>query len=45
MVLYDITPNSVALNDVNMTVNIAVDITVVFTSNAQYYKAINIEAA
>jgi hypothetical protein len=44
MVLYNINPDSVVLNDVNMTVNIAVGITV-FTSNAQYYTVTNIEVA
>jgi len=36
MVLYVMNPDSVALNDVGITV---------FTSNAQYYKETNIEAA
>lgn len=33
-------PNSIALNDVDLTVGITV-----FTSNAQYYKEANVEAA
>ncbi len=40
MVLYVMNPDSVALNDVGITVGITV-----FTSNAQYYKETNIEAA
>jgi hypothetical protein len=40
MVLYIMNPDSVALNDVGITVGITV-----FTSNAQYYKETNIEAA
>ena len=40
MVLYMKNPDSIALNDVGVTVGITV-----FTSNAQYYKETNIEAA
>ncbi len=40
MVVYVMNPDSVALNDVGITVGITV-----FTSNAQYYKETNIEAA
>jgi len=40
MVLYIMNPDSVALNDVGITVGITM-----FTSNAQYYKETNIEAA
>jgi len=40
MVLYIMNPDSVALNDVGITVGITM-----FTSNAQYYKKTNIEAA
>jgi len=40
MVLYIMNPDSAALNDVGITVGITV-----FTSNAQYYKETNIEAA
>ena len=40
MVLYMKNPDSIALNDVGVTVGLTV-----FTSNAQYYKETNIEAA
>jgi len=40
IVIYIMNPDSVALNDVGITVGITV-----FTSNAQYYKETNIEAA
>jgi len=40
MVIYVMNPDSVALNDVGVTVGITV-----FTSNAQYHKETNIEAA
>jgi len=40
MVVYVMNPDSVALNDVGITVGITA-----FTSNAQYYKETNIEAA
>lgn len=40
MVVYIDEPDSIALNDVGITVGITV-----FTSNAQYYKEINVEAA
>jgi hypothetical protein len=40
MVVYVKNPDSIALNDVGVTVGITV-----FTSNAQYYKETNIEAA
>lgn len=40
MVVYIKDPDSIALNDVGVTVGINV-----FTSNAQYYKEVNVEAA
>ena len=40
IVIYVMNPDSIALNDVGLTVGITV-----FTSNAQYYKATNVEAA
>jgi hypothetical protein len=40
VVLYIDKPDSIALNDVGITVGITV-----FTSNAQYYKEVNVEAA
>ncbi|TET62422.1 hypothetical protein E3J49_08310 [Candidatus Bathyarchaeota archaeon] len=40
MVVYVKNPDSIALNDVGVTVGITI-----FTSNAQYYKETNIEAA
>ena len=40
MVVYIKNPDSIALNDVGITVGITV-----FTSNAQYYKEVNVEAA
>ena len=40
MVVYIKNPDSIALNDVGVTVGITV-----FTSNAQYYKEVNVEAA
>ena len=40
MVIYLKNPDSVALNDVGLTVG-----TTVFTANAQYYKEANVEAA
>ncbi|MGB9778151.1 MAG: hypothetical protein ACP5LB_04480 [Candidatus Bathyarchaeia archaeon] len=40
MVVYIKNPDSIALNDVGLTVGITV-----FTSNAQYYKETNVEAA
>ncbi|MEM3730819.1 MAG: hypothetical protein QW667_01360 [Candidatus Bathyarchaeia archaeon] len=40
MVLYIMNPDSIALNDVGLTVGITL-----FTSNAQYYKEANVEAA
>jgi hypothetical protein len=40
MVLYIENPDSIALNDVGIPVGITV-----FTSNAQYYKEANVEAA
>ncbi|MGQ9544936.1 MAG: hypothetical protein ACUVQX_04035 [Candidatus Bathycorpusculaceae bacterium] len=40
VVIYIMNPDSIALNDVGITVGITV-----FTSNAQYYKEANIEAA
>jgi len=40
MVVYVMRPGSIALNDVGITVGITV-----FTSNAQYYKEANVEAA
>ena len=40
IVIYIMNPDSIALNDVGITVGITV-----FTSNAQYYKEANIEAA
>jgi hypothetical protein len=40
MVLYMRNPDSIALNDVGLTVGITV-----FTANAQYYKEINVQAA
>ena len=40
VVLYMHNPDSIALNDVGITVGITV-----FTSNAQYYKEVNVEAA
>ncbi|MGQ9529875.1 MAG: hypothetical protein ACUVTC_00410 [Candidatus Bathycorpusculaceae bacterium] len=40
MVVYIDQPDSIALNDVGITVGITV-----FTSNAQYYKEVNVEAA
>lgn len=40
IVIYIMNPDSIALNDVGLTVGITV-----FTSNAQYYKEANVEAA
>ncbi len=40
IVIYVMNPDSIALNDVGLTVGITV-----FTSNAQYYKETNVEAA
>jgi hypothetical protein len=40
VVIYIMNPDSIALNDVGTTIGITV-----FTSNAQYYKEANIEAA
>jgi hypothetical protein len=40
MVIYVDQPDSIALNDVGITVGITV-----FTSNAQYYKETNVQAA
>jgi hypothetical protein len=40
IVLYVMNPDSIALNDVGLTVGITI-----FTSNAQYYKEANVEAA
>lgn len=40
IVVYAMNPDSIALNDVGLTVGITV-----FTSNAQYYKGTNVEAA
>ena len=40
IVIYVMNPDSIALNDVGLTVG-----TTVFTSNAQYYKEANVEAA
>jgi hypothetical protein len=40
MVLYIADPDSIALNDVGITVGITI-----FTSNAQYYKEVNVQAA
>jgi len=40
IVVYAMNPDSIALNDVGLTVGITV-----FTSNAQYYKETNVEAA
>jgi len=40
MVVYVMNPDSIALNDVGITVGITV-----FTSNAQYYKEMNVEVA
>jgi hypothetical protein len=40
MVVYVMNPDSIALNDVGITVGMTV-----FTSNAQYYKETNIAAA
>jgi len=40
IVIYVMNPDSIALNDVGITVGITV-----FTSNAQYYKETNVEAA
>ncbi|MGQ9506847.1 MAG: hypothetical protein ACUVTB_03175, partial [Candidatus Bathycorpusculaceae bacterium] len=40
IVIYITDPDSIALNDVGITVGITV-----FTSNAQYYKETNVEAA
>jgi hypothetical protein len=40
IVIYVMNPGSVALNDAGLTVG-----TTVFTSNAQYYKEANVEAA
>ena len=40
MVVYIDSPDSIALNDVGITVGITV-----FTSNAQYYKETNVQAA
>jgi len=40
MVVYIKNPDSIALNDVGITVGITM-----FTSNAQYYKETNVEAA
>jgi len=40
IVIYIMDPDSIALNDVGITVGITV-----FTSNSQYYKETNVEAA
>jgi hypothetical protein len=40
MVVYVMNPDSIALNDVGITVGITL-----FTSNAQYYKETNVAAA
>ena len=40
IVIYVMNPDSIALNDVGLAVG-----TTVFTSNAQYYKEANVEAA
>jgi hypothetical protein len=40
IVLYIMNPDSIALNDVGLTVGITI-----FTANAQYYKETNVEAA
>jgi len=40
IVIYVMNPGSIALNDVGLAVG-----TTVFTSNAQYYKEANVEAA
>jgi len=40
IVIYTMNPGSIALNDVGLTVGITI-----FTSNAQYHKETNVEAA